>query len=328
LFKKKINVKIRGLEVYKLRLIFMGSPEFAVPALEKLVLDKHDIVAVYTQPDRPSGRGRVLVPPPVKEAALKLGLTVEQPESLKSEAVIARMAEYKPEVITICAYGQILPKAVLDMPPYRCVNVHYSLLPRHRGASPVVSTLLSGDEFAGVSIMLVAPRLDTGPVLARAAITISRQDNTGTLTEKLGMVGAGLLLEALSGWRRAEIEPVSQDERKATYFRQMKKEAGEIDWALSAVTIWRQVRAFNPWPGCYTKWRGKQLKIIEAEPLPDESPGPGTVVDLQSREGMLGIGTGEGVLGVKRLQLQGKRDVTAAEFLRGQRDFPGKLLSS
>jgi methionyl-tRNA formyltransferase len=309
------------------RIVFMGSPEFAVPSLEQLIFNRFQVVAVYTQPDRPAGRGRALVPPPIKVAALKMGLTVVQPETLRAEEAVAQLAEFKPDIIVVCAYGQILPKSVLDMPPRRCLNVHFSLLPRHRGASPVASALLSGDEFTGVSVMIVMPKLDTGPVLARAAITVAPQDNTGTLTGKLGLVGANLLLEALTGWLRGEIEPLPQDDNESTYFSQVNKEAGEIDWKLPALTIWRRVRAFNPWPGCYTTWRGKQVKIIEAEALPEErSPGAGKVIVLPGREGELGIGTGEGVLGVLKLQLQGKKAVSAAEFLRGQRDFIGDKL--
>jgi methionyl-tRNA formyltransferase len=310
-----------------LRIVFMGSPEFAVPSLEQLIINRFQVVAVYTQPDRPAGRGRVLVPPPLKVVALKMGLTVVQPESLRTEAAVAQLAEFKPDVIVVCAYGQILPKSVLDMPPHRCLNVHFSLLPRHRGASPVASALLSGDEFAGVSVMIITPKLDTGPVLARAAVTISPQDNTGTLTGKLAGVGANLLLEALIGWLWGEVEPIPQNEKESTYFSQVNKEAGEIDWELPALTIWRRVRAFNPWPGCYTTWRGKQVKIIEAEALPEErSPGAGKVIVLPGREGEPGIGTGEGVLEVHKLQLQGKKAVSAAEFLRGQRDFLGDKL--
>jgi methionyl-tRNA formyltransferase len=327
LLKKYFNDKIWGLGVRKLRVVFMGSPGFAVPALEKLVRDRYEVVVVYTQPDRPAGRGRTLLPPPVKVAAGELGLKVEQPETLKDKGIIARLAEYKPEVIVVCAYGQILPGAVLELPRYRCLNVHFSLLPRHRGASPVAATLLAGDEFAGVSVMIVTPQLDTGPVLARAAVTISPQDNTSTLAEKLGLVGADLLLEALTGWWRGEIEPQPQDESRATYFSQLRKEAGEIDWELPALTIQRQVRAFNPWPGCFTTWRGKQLKIIEAEALAQKSvTDAGRVIDLSGRGEKLGIGTGEGVLVVKKLQLEGKRTISAAEFLRGQRDFIGEKL--
>ena len=310
-----------------MRIVFMGSPEFAVPSLEQLVLNKYNIAAVYTQPDRPAGRGRALLPPAVKVAALDMGLKVEQPESLRTEESLARLAEYQPDVIVVCAFGQILTQALLDIPRFQCVNVHFSLLPRHRGASPVVSAILSGDEFTGVSIQLIRKKLDSGPVLAQAAVPIAPYDNAGTLTGKLGMVGAGLLLEALTGWLRGEITPVPQDESKSTYFSQMQKEAGEIDWKLPAPVIWRQVRAYNPWPGCYTAWRGKKIKIIEAEALPEAAtPGPGKAISLPGSAGGPGIGTGEGVLKVLKLQMEGKKAVTAAEFLRGQRDFTGETL--
>jgi methionyl-tRNA formyltransferase len=253
-------------------------------------------------------------------------LTVFQPASFRSEEEIARMAEFKPDVIVVCAFGYILPQAVLDIPPYQCVNVHFSLLPRHRGASPVTAAILAGDEFTGVSIMLVRKELDTGPVLSMAAIPISPQDNAGTLTDKLALVGANLLQEALTGWLRGEIIPRPQDEKAATYFPQVKKGDGEIDWHLPAQAIWRRVRAYFPWPGCYTTWRGKQLKIIEAKVLSGEGKEAGRVVALPGQEGGLGVNTGEGILLVLKVQLAGKRVVTAEDFLRGQRDFIGSVL--
>jgi methionyl-tRNA formyltransferase len=311
----------------KLRIVFMGSPEFAVPSLEKLVLEGYDVVAVYTQPDRPAGRGRALVPPPVKAAAMKMGLRVVQEESLRSPEALAALRSCRPEIIVICAFGQILTQALLDIPPFQCVNVHFSLLPRHRGASPVAAALLAGDAFTGVTVQLVRVKLDTGPVLARAAVAVSPHDSTGTLMAKLAVVGADLLAEALSGWRRGEIKPLPQDLSQSTYFKQIKKEEGQIDWSLPALTLQRRVRAFFPWPGCFTTWRGKQLKINAAEALPDlKSPGSGVVIALAGDDGGLGIGTGEGVLKVLQLQLASRRAVTAAEFLRGQRDFIGAKL--
>ncbi|MBN1176127.1 MAG: methionyl-tRNA formyltransferase [Dehalococcoidales bacterium] len=308
-----------------MRIVFMGSPGFAVPALERLILGGYDVVGVYTQPDRPAGRGRSPTPPPVKNTAIQRGLPVFQPESLRSAEALEQLEALKPDIIVICAFGQILTQAVLDIPPRQCVNVHFSLLPRHRGASPVAAAILAGDEFTGVSIQLVRKKLDTGPILTRAAVPISPRDNTGSLTEKLGLVGANLLLEALTGWLRNEITTRPQDEEEATYFSQIDKEAGEIDWNLPAVEIWRRVRAYYPWPGGYTSWRGRQLKIIEAEALPGEkSPGAGKVVALPGQRA--GIGTGEGVLGVLRVQLEGKKAMSAADFLRGQWDFTDSTL--
>jgi len=312
-----------------LRIVFMGSPRFAVPSLEALVGNGYDVAAVYTQPDRPAGRGRALVMPAVKEAALKMCLPVVQATGLGSAGALEELRDFQPEVIVICAFGQILPQAVLDIPPRQCVNVHFSLLPRHRGASPVAAAILAGDEFSGVSIQIVRHKLDTGPVLTAAAAPIFPADNTGTLTEKLAVIGADLLLEALSRWGRGEIKPREQDEAGASYFAQVKKEDGEIDWRLPAAEIWRRVRAFYPWPGCYTRWRGKMLKIIEAAPAAGEyKAGAGEVIALPGREDMMGIGTGEGVLGALKIQLAGKKAMTAAEFARGQRDFIGSRLPS
>jgi methionyl-tRNA formyltransferase len=308
-----------------LRIVFMGTPEFAVPSLERLILSQYRVAAVYTQPDRPAGRGRTLVSPLVKELALWLGLPVVQPVSLKPASELARLTELKPDVIVVAAFAQILPQSILDIPAYGCINIHPSLLPRHRGASPVAAAILAGDEFSGVSIMLLEAGVDTGPVLARAAIPVSPQDNTGSLTEKLSLIAASLLQETLAGWLRHEIVPQPQNEAEATYFARVAKGAGEIDWGLPAVEIWRRVRAFNPWPGSYTRWRGRQLKIIEAIPVTGESEA-GRVMVLPGPEAVPGVGTGDGILGLLRVQLEGKREMTAADFARGQRDFIGALL--
>jgi methionyl-tRNA formyltransferase len=308
-----------------LRIVFMGSPAFAVPALERLITSPHEVVAVYTQPDRPAGRGRSLLAPPVKEVALRYGLPVEQPASLRTEEALDRLREYRPDIIVVCAFGQILTQAVLDIPPRQCLNIHFSLLPRHRGASPVAAAILAGDEFTGVSVQLVRVKLDTGPVLTRAAVPISNRDNTGTLAEKLSVIGADLLMEALTGWLRDEITPQPQNEAEATYFAQIKKGDGEIDWTRPAPEIWRRVRAYYPWPGSYTVWRGKQMKIIEADVLPGEDAGEtGEVLALP--DGDIGIATGDGILRMRRLQMEGKKIMAAAEFLRGQRGFIGSIL--
>ncbi|MDH5695010.1 MAG: methionyl-tRNA formyltransferase [Dehalococcoidia bacterium] len=315
-----------------MRVIFMGSPEFAVSPLEQLILNQYQVVAVYTQPDRPAGRGRVLVSPPVKRTALALGLPVVQPASLKGAEVVEQLSGLQPDVIVVAAFGQILPQSVLSIPGYGCVNIHPSLLPRFRGASPVASAILAGDEFTGVSIMLMDEGLDTGPVLARAQIPISGQDTTGSLNTKLSLIGAWLLQEVLSGWSRGELTPQPQNEAEATYSGSITKEEGEIDWHLPAIDIWRRVRAFHLWPGCYTRWRGKQLKIIEAVPLSEERTFEvGQVVALppvhEGAKAAFGVYTGDGVLGVSRVQLEGKRAISAAEFLRGQREFIGAVLA-
>jgi methionyl-tRNA formyltransferase len=313
-----------------LRIIFMGSPHFAVPSLEQLLIAKYNVVAVYTQPDRPSGRGRKMAVSPVKEAAQHWGIPVIQPESLKSSDVLGELAALKPDVIVVCAYGQILNQAILDIPPHQCLNVHFSLLPRHRGASPVAAAILAGDDFTGVSIQLLRLKLDAGPVLATAAVPILDEDDTGSLTGKLGGIGANLLDEALIGWLNGTLKPKSQDETRATYFGQVKKEDGEIDWKLSALDIWRRVRAYYPWPGCFTFWKEKQLKINKAAFFPnsDDKSKPGSVVALPGVQGGVGIATSEGILVLLNVQYAGKKAMTAPEFLRGQRDFVGTRLPS
>ena len=308
-----------------MRVLFMGTPEFAILPLEHLVLNEYQVVAVYTQPDRLAGRGRRPVSPPVKKAAAAFNLPVVQPVSLKKSEAVAELAGFQPDVIVVAAFGQILPQPVLELPKYGCINIHPSLLPRHRGASPVVAAILAGDGFTGVSIMLMGKGLDTGPVLARAQIPISDRDNTGSLTSKLSLIAAHLLQDVLPAWTRGEITPQPQDEDGATYSGTIAKEAGEIDWRLPAVDIWRRVRAFYPWPGCYTRWRGKMLKIIEAVPLPEAEAVPAGQVVALPRAGF-GVKTSDGVLGVFMVQMESKRAMSAAEFLRGQRQFIGAVL--
>lgn len=311
------------------RVIFMGTPEFAVPCLEKLVLDQYQVVAVYTQPDKTAGRGRSPTSSPVKKAAASRTLPVVQPVNFREAEAVAQLEGFHPDVIVVAAFGQILPQSVLDIPTYGCINIHPSLLPKFRGASPVAAAIMAGSEFSGVSIMLLDKGLDTGPVLARAQISVSGQDTTGSLTAKLSRIAAPLLLEVLPGWLKGELTPRPQDEAEATYAGVFSKQDGEIDWQLPAVEIWRRVRAFNPWPGSYTGWRGKQIRIIEAVPLPGEGTiEAGQVVALDKEGAAWGVSTGEGLLGILGIQLEGKRVMSGAEFLRGQRQLIGAILPS
>ncbi len=312
-----------------MRVVFMGTPEFAVPSLEHLVLNQYQVVAVYTPPDKPSGRERSPLPSPVKRAALNWMLPVVQPVSFKAKEVVTQLASWQPDVIVVAAFGQILPPAVLDIPTYGCLNLHPSLLPKFRGASPVAAAILAGSEFSGVSLMLLDKGLDTGPVLARAQIPLAAQDTTDSLTGKLSRIAAQLLLEVLPCWVRGELVPQAQSEAEASYAGLFSKQDGEIDWRLSALDIGRRVRAFQVWPGCYTRWRDRQLKIIEAVPLLGERGREvGQVIALDKAEAALGVTTGDGVLGVTKVQLEGKRVMSAAEFLRGQRQFIGAILPS
>ncbi len=315
-----------------MRIIFMGTPEFGVLPLEHLVLNGFQVVAVYTQPDKPAGRGQKSVPSAVKRLALSLSLPVFEPASFKSPEVVEELRQLQPDAIVVAAYGKILPQAVLDIPPRRCINIHASLLPRHRGAAPIPAAIMAGDGFTGVTIMLMEAGMDTGPMLARAMIQVSPQDTTGSLTGKLSLIGAHLVQDVLVRWFRGEIMPQPQNEAEATYTRPIKKEDGEIDWKREAVDIWRRVRAYSPWPGSYTFWQGKRLKIIEAVPLVQgESREAGRVVALEKTdelEAAFGVQTGKGVLGISSLQLEGKRAMPSAEFLRGYRDFVGSKLGN
>ena len=308
-----------------MRIVFMGTPEFAVLPLEHLVRNGYQVVAVYTRSDKPSGRGRCLVPTPVKVAAAAFDLPVSQPASLKKPEVVDGLAGLKPDVIVVAAFGQILPRAVLDLPGLGCINIHPSLLPRHRGASPVPAAILAGDEFTGVSIMLMDEGLDTGPVLARAQLPISDGDNTASLAAKLSLMSAHLLQDVLLARERGQLSPRPQNEAGATYSGTITKREGQIDWSLPAVAIWRRVRAFNPWPTAFTCWRGKTLRIVEAMPLPDTGTATeGQVLALS--QGGFGVTTGAGILEVLTVQMEGKQAMPAAAFLRGQRQFIGTKL--
>jgi methionyl-tRNA formyltransferase len=318
-----------------MRVVFMGTPEFAVTPLEQLVDNGYQVVAVYTQPDRTAGRGRSLVAPPLKKAALARGLPVLQPASMKRGPVAAELAGLQTDVIVVAAFGQILPRPVLNIPSLGCVNIHPSLLPRYRGTAPIPEAILRGDTFTGVSIMLMDPGMDTGPILSRAQIPISPTDTTGSLMSKLSLVGAQTLLDVLPRLARHELVPQPQDEARATYTSLISKDAGGIDWQLPAVDIVRQVRAFQPWPGCYTTWQGRQLKVLEAVHLAMETVSPGEdsreagrVVALKGRSAAFGVITGDSILGVMRVQMEGKRVMSAADFLHGQREFIGAVLPS
>lgn len=314
-----------------MRIVFMGSPGFAVSPLEYLVRGGYEVAAVYTQPDRPGGRGRALILSPVKQAAQRLGLEIIQPEKLRNAEVVAELAAYRPDAIVVAAYGQILPQAVLEVPRLGCINIHPSLLPRHRGASPVAATILSGDEFAGVTVMLMDAGLDTGPILSRAQIPVAGFDTTGTLTEKLSLIGAMMVTEVLSHLLRGELMPHPQDNKAATYSARVAKEEGEINWYAPAQEIWRRVRAFQPWPGTYTLWRGKRLEIRAGFPLAQAvREEAGTVIDLNkiTDNTPFGVVTGEGIFAAGTVQLAGKKAMSAVDFLQGQPGIIGTKLPS
>jgi methionyl-tRNA formyltransferase len=309
-----------------MRTIFMGTPQFAATILEALLQSSCQVLAVYTQPDKPAGRGRPVVLPPVKKLALDQQIPVMQPETLKSSDVLDKLVSFQPELIVVAAYGAILPGPVLSLPKFACLNVHPSLLPRHRGPSPVAYTILGGDELAGVTIMLMDAGIDTGPILAQEITGISFMDTTGSLSAKLANVGARLLLETLPGWLNRELIPQAQDEAQATYSKLITSEDAEIDWHFSAVQLWRRIRAYNPWPISYTWYNGKRLRIHRSIPFANVADGEiGEVIALPESPGV-GVMTGEGILGLCQVQLEGKREMSADDFVRGRRDFIGCVL--
>jgi methionyl-tRNA formyltransferase len=314
--------------------IFIGTPEFAVPSLHRLAAN-FEIAAVITQPDRPSGRGRRLASSPVKREAERLGLNVMQPQSLRDEQVIEDIRALHPSVMVAVAYGQILRPEFLGIAPAGVLNVHPSLLPRWRGASPVAGAILAGDEETGVTVMLMDPGMDTGPVLAQRPYPISPDDTTGSLNEALARKGAELLVATLPGWLDGEIEPRPQDNSLATVTKLVRKEDGAIEWSLPAVEIWRRVRAYNPWPGAYTFLNGNMVRIWRALPLAEvAAASPGTIVGVsdssrtETRDAAFAVSTGEGMLAVLEAQKAGRKRLSSAEFARGMPGLVGSRLGS
>jgi methionyl-tRNA formyltransferase len=306
------------------RVLFMGSPQFAVPALQAL-MSGYQVVGVVTQPDRPSGRGRQLHPPPVKVLAQAHGLPVLQPASLRSPEAIAELQALHPDVIVVAAFGQILRPAVLDLPPFGCLNIHASLLPRWRGAAPIAAAILAGDETAGITIMRMDPGLDTGPILRQRALPIAPDDTAESLGEKLARLGADLLLDTLPDWLAGRIEPQPQDDALVTLAPQLEKEQGHIDWSGPADAIARQVRAFHPWPGTFTPWQGAPLRILRASAEPSSVEGMLTGTVVATPEGPA-VATGRGWLRLIEVQPAGKRPMPASAFVRGARGFLGSRL--
>ncbi len=313
-----------------MRLVFMGTPVFVVPVLDALVQDSNiEITGVYTPPDRRRGRGRSSEMPPVKAYALEHGLPVFQPASLRREAVQQEMASLRPEVIVVAAYGKFLPSAVLNIPRKGCLNLHPSRLPKHRGPSPVITTIWEGDETTGVTLMLLDQGMDTGPIIAQRERAVGPEDTAETLTAVLFQLGASLLSEKLAAWVAGELTCQPQDDSLATVTRKLERSDGEADWNLSSQQLNRRSRAFTPWPGLFTHWRGQLLKLLEVTDspnLPEVDVAPGKVVRLDAPGVPAGIGTAQGVLGLKRVQLEGRSPTAAAEFLKGYPQFIGAQL--
>ncbi len=298
-----------------LRIAFAGTPEFALPPLDAIARSGHKLVGIWTQPDRPAGRGRQIAASPVKQRASELNVPVHQPETFKTDAAKQALANTKPDVMVVVAYGLILPKSVLDIPSYGCLNIHASLLPRWRGAAPIQRAILAGDAETGVAIMQMDKGLDTGDVLLESHIRISGQDNAQTLHDRLAALGAEALmkvLDALPG-----VHPRKQDAVGVTYAEKLSKEEARLDWRHSAVELDRAVRGYNPWPVAYTGYKGQALRIWRAEPLAiPASAEPGKVL-AAGRDGIQ-VATGDGVLRILELQAAGGRVQSAADFANGR----------
>jgi len=304
-----------------LRIVFAGTPEFSVPALQALHDAGHSIVAVYTQPDRPAGRGREVASSAVKQRALALGVPVEQPPTLKSPDAQQRLAAYAPDLMVVVAYGLILPQAVLDIPRLGCLNIHGSLLPRWRGAAPIQRAVLAGDERTGISIMLMDAGLDTGPELLRRELTIGPRATGGELHDRLAPLGAQAIVEAVQGWAAGTLRAMPQPAAGATYAVKIRKDEARIDWTRTADEIDRQVRAFNPWPVAETRLGGEQVRIWEACPVTAENAAephaaPGTV--LKAPAGRLVVATGGGLLELLTVQFPGRKPLKARDILNSR----------
>lgn len=296
-----------------LRIAFMGTPDFAVPSLAKLA-ENFTIAGVVSQPDRPSGRGQKLISPPIKITAQNLGLEVFQPANVNAATSLEVIRSWKVDLICVAAFGQLLKTELLSLPEGGCLNVHASLLPRWRGASPINAAILAGDSHTGVTIMKMGAGLDDGPILAQESVTIGLEETAGTLSDRLAALGGELLVKTIPPYLRRELDPQSQDPDLVTYAHLLKKKAGELDFNQPSAYLARKVRAYSPWPGTYTTWEGKRLLIHKSSSISVTSPGAGV---LLINEGKPAIGTSEGILILDKLQLAGKRPVSGEEFLNG-----------
>ena len=309
----------------------MGTPEFAIPSLMALMEGPDDVVAVITQPDRPKGRRGDLSPPPVKLLAQQNNVPVYQPEKVKDKGFLPQLKALNPDVIVVVAYGQILSREILDIPPRWCINIHASLLPKYRGSAPINWALINGEKVTGVTSMIVSAALDSGPILLKKEVPIGADDDVKILHGKLSTAGGELLSETMNGIRKGDLTPVPQNESEATYFPMLEKSDGLIDWHKKAEEIRNRIRGLNPWPGTYTYLQeGAEekimLKVFKAEVVGGPPYFPGTVVEA-SDKGIV-IATGEGYLSLKELQLEGKRRMGVAEFIRGYKIEKGMVLGS
>lgn len=308
-----------------MKVVFMGTPDFAVGALESIIDAGHEVVLAVTQEDKPKGRGKEIQFTPVKEAALKHGIEVFQPHRVKTAEAVEKLRECEADIFVVAAYGQILSKEILDMPKYGCVNIHASLLPKYRGAAPIQWAIIDGEEVTGVTTMMMAEGLDTGDMLEKAEVVISSDETGGSLHDKLMEAGAKLILSTLEKIENGTVARTVQDDSLSCYAKMLDKKLGEIDFSKSAEEIERLIRGLNPWPSAYTCYNGKTLKIWKAEVMENEYDGkPGQIVDITKKS--IVVKTGKGALAVTELQLEGKKRMTAEAYLCGAGFEQGAVL--
>lgn len=309
-----------------MKIIFMGTPDFSVGTLEALVEAGHEVVLAVTQPDKPKGRGGKMQFPPVKEKAMEYGIPVYQPKKIREPECIEELRKYPADIMVVIAFGQILPKPILEMTPYGCVNVHASLLPKYRGAAPIQWAVIQGERVSGVTTMQMDEGLDTGDMLLKTEVVLDEKETGGSLHDKLASAGARLCVETLEGLEKGTITATPQGESPTEYARMLDKKLGNIDWNQSADAIERLIRGLNPWPSAYTGWNGKVMKIWEAQVLEGDSGSlPGTVVRVE-KDGFL-VQTGGGLLKILSLQIPGKKRMEADAFLRGYTIEAGTVLT-
>lgn len=299
-----------------MKIIFMGTPEFSVPVLEALVREGHEVIGVVTQPDKPKGRGKAVLMTPVKEKALEYGLPVYQPVKVRDPEFIEVLKGLKPDIMVVVAFGQILPGAVLDIPPLGCVNIHASLLPRYRGSAPIQWVIINGEKETGITTMMMDTGIDTGDMLEKTVVPIAEDETGDSLHDKLSTAGASLIISTLKKIEDGTVVRTPQTDEGTCYAKMLKKDMGNIDWTMDAAAIERLIRGLNSWPGTYTKWKGKTLKIWKAQVLEEEHEGAcGEVVHV-TKDRLL-VKTGKGTLSLLELQPEGKKRMAVDAFLRG-----------
>ena len=300
-----------------MRIIYMGTPDFAVPTLDTLIQSEHEVIAVITQPDKPKGRGKAMQFPPVKEKALEYDIPVYQPAKVRDPEFIKQMEQWKPDAIIVVAFGQILPKAVLDLPKYGCINVHASLLPKYRGAAPIQWVIIDGEKETGITTMFMDTKLDTGDMIKKTVIPIDGKETGGSLHDKLAVLGGPLILETLKELENGTAVRIKQDDSKSCYAKMLTKSLGNIDWSQPAVQIERLIRGLNSWPSAYTEWNQKTLKIWSADVVAQNAEGAVSGQVVKRQKNALIVQTGDECLSLKEVQLQGKKRMDIDAFLRG-----------